>query len=209
MKKILTTSLMILLLISGPALASKWMVGGSIGAAVGKTDENEMNQELIDKLINARIGGVDNERLTGRLFVGYEFTPRWGVELGYVDLGETSAYVEGTSTGINNYFADGQYVYPQTAKGLDLSGIYRYPVNGMFQLTAQAGVYAWNSEYTVDTNFGSRDVSNTGFDLTYGLGVEVGRWIRRGGFVGQFNWNQYQVNSQYIQTWTAGVSYRF
>jgi len=209
MKKIQTTCFIILLLISGSALAGTWMIGGSLGMAWGDADAASLNSELNNRNINAAISKVESSRSVVELFAGYEFLPRWGVELAYVDLGDVKATINGTIAGVNDYFASGRDVYPQTATGWQLSGVYRYPLTGMLQLTARMGVYSWTSDYTLLAGTSSQDVSQEGTDISYGVGFETGRWIQQGGIVGQFYWERYSINSEAIDVLSLGVSYRF
>jgi len=209
MKNIQIVSLATLLFINGSTLAGQWMVGGSLGMALGSVDSGELNNELVVRSINATISGVDNSRIMTQIFAGYEYTSRWGVELGYVDLGDVSASINGTSTGIDDYFSIGQDIYPQTATGWQLSSIYRYPVSGSLQLTGRVGVFNWTTDYTLETNTDSQDVSDDGTDIVYGVGVESASWIKQGGIVSQLNWDRYSINGETIDVLAVGVSYRF
>jgi len=209
MKNIQIVSLATLLFINGSTLAGQWMVGGSLGMALGSVDSGELNNELVVRSINATISGVDNSRIMTQIFAGYEYTSRWGVELGYVDLGDVSASINGTSTGIDDYFSIGQDIYPQTATGWQLSSIYRYPVSGSLQLTGRVGVFNWTTDYTLETNTDSQDVSDDGTDIVYGVGVESASWIKQGGIVSQLNWDRYSINGEIIDVLAVGVSYRF
>jgi len=209
MKNRQIVSLAILLLINGSALSGQWMIGGSLGQAWGSADSGELNNELVGRGINATISGIDNNRIMTQVFAGYEYLPRWGIELGYVDLGDVSASINGTISGINDYFATGQDIYPQTATGVQLSSVYRYPVSGSLQLTGRVGVFNWTTDYTLETNTVSQDVSEDGTDIIYGIGVESGSWIRHGGIVSQLNWERYKINGETIDVLSVGVSYRF
>jgi len=209
MKIIQGTALIILLLFNSSLLAADWMVGGSLGVAWGDADSVTLNNELVDRGINASVSGIDNSRMTGQLFFGYEYMPRWGVELGYVDLGDVEASISGTLTGINDYFTIGQDIYPQTATGWQLSSIYRYPVSGKFQWTGRVGVYNWTTDYTLNTATASQKVSEDGIDILFGIGMEIGSWIKHGGIVSQVNWDRYKVNDEAIDVLGFGVSYRF
>lgn len=209
MKSTQVAGLIILLFINYSVQAGQWMIGGSLGVARGGASSGELNGELESRGINATISDVDSNRVMAQIFAGYEYTSRWGVELAYVDLGDVSASINGTITGVNNYFANGQDIYPQTATGWLLSSVYRYPVSGQLQLTGRLGVYSWATDYTLQTNIASQDISEDGTDISYGIGLESGSWIKRGGIVGQLNWERYSVNGETVDILALGVSYRF
>ncbi len=209
MKKKQVTGYIFLLLFSGVAQAGDWIIGASVGMAWGEADSASLNQQLVGRGINATVSGIDSSRVTTQFFVGYEYLPRWGVELGYVDLGDVEADINGTLSGINNYFTSGQDIYPQTATGWQISSIYRYPVSGMFQWSGRIGLYSWDTDYTLQSPVNSQNVSEDGMDAIYGLGLEIGQWIKRGGIVGQVNWDRYSINGESIDVLSFGASYRF
>jgi len=209
MKNIQMTGFIILLLINSSALAGQWMVGGSLGMAWGNASGGELNDQLLSRGINATINNIDSNRIMAQIFAGYEYLPRWGVELGYVDLGDVSASINGTITGVNDYFARGQDIYPQTATGWQLSSVYRYPVSGSLQLTGRVGVFNWTTDYTLESNTVSQDVNEDGTDISFGMGLESASWIKQGGIVRQLNWERYSINGENIDVLTIGVSYRF
>lgn len=201
--------LITLLLINGSVMADQWMVGGSLGLAFGDASGSELNNQLTDRGISATVGGIDAERTMLQLFAGYEYLPRWRVELAYVDLGDVEAAINGTISGINSYFTSGQDIYPQTATGWQLSSVYRYSMSGRLQLTARLGIYNWTTDYTLESATRSLAVSESGTDLSYGIGLETGRWIMAGGIVGQVNLDHYSINNEAINVLAVGVSYRF
>jgi len=209
MNKIQLTSLIILLSIYVPSQAGRWNIGASVGRAWGDAESSELNSRLSNAGISASINSIDNERTMTEIFAGYEFTPRWGAELSYVDLGEVAASINGTITGINDYFDSGRDIYPQTATGWRLSGVYRYPLGGKTQLSAEAGAFNWTTDYTLQAGTRTREVDEDGIDISYGVGVEFGQWILEGGVVGQVNWKRYTVNDETIDVLAFGVSYRF
>ncbi|MDH5570280.1 MAG: porin family protein [Gammaproteobacteria bacterium] len=209
MKKIQTTSLIILLLISGSARTGQWLVGGSLGMAFGNTRSSELNNQLTARGINGVVSGVDDIRKMMQIFAGYEYMPRWRIELAYVDLGDVEASFNGTINGINDYFTSGQDIYPQTATGWQLSSVYRHSVSGRLQLTGRLGIYNWTTDYTLQAATRLQGVSESGTDLSYGIGLETGRWIMAGGIVGQVNLEHYSINDEAINVLAVGVSYRF
>jgi len=191
------------------AQANQWIVGGSLGVAWGEADSSSLNKQLTDRGINATVSSIDSNRIASQVFVGYEYLPRWGVEVGYVDLGDIEAAINGTLSGINNYFTTGQDIYPQSATGWQVSSIYRYPVGGKLQWSGRLGIYSWTTDYTLQALNNSQKVSDDGMDVIYGLGLEIGEWIKSGGIIGQVNWDRYSINGESIDVLGFGVSYRF
>lgn len=198
-----------LVLLSGSAQAGRWLAGGSFGIAIGETDMDALNEELLSRNINAVATSADVKRTAQQLYVGYDFLPNWGVELGYVDLGDVEASINGTIQGLTDFLDVAEDIYPQTAEGWRLSGVYRYPVSGKLQLNGKAGIYQWATDYTLDFGTIPRDISEDGTGFSIGLGLEAGQWIMRSGFVGLVNWDLYQVDGESINVIALGVAYRF
>lgn len=168
-----------------------------------------LNNDLLSRNISAQASSNDVKRMAQQLFVGYDFMPNWGVELGYVDLGDVEVSISGTIQGLNDFRDQAEDIYPQTAKGWQLSGVYHHPISGKFQFISKAGIYQWTSDYTLDVGTTPRNVSEDGTDFSIGFGFEAGRWIAQSGFVGRVNWDLYQVDGESVNVIALGVSYRF
>ena len=185
------------------------MVGGNLGIATGEADTNTLNNNLLSRGINAQASSSDVKRRAQQLYIGYDFIPSWGVELAYVDLGDVEVSINGTVLGVDTFLDQAENIYPQTAKGWQLSGVYRYPFSGKLQLMGKAGIYQWTSDYTLELGTIPREVSEDGVDFSIGFGMEAGQWIMQSGFVGHINWQFYQIDGELIDFVALGVSYRF
>ena len=209
MRIVFRSMLVILLLLSEQALAGRWLIGASVGIASGEKDTDTLNADLMSRNINAQASSSDVQRMTQQFYIGYDFTSNWGMEFGYVDLGEVEVSVSGTVIGVAAFLDQAEDVYPQTAEGWKLSGVYRYPVSGEFQLMAKAGAYQWTSDYILQIGAVSRDVSEEGTGFSLGFGLEAGKWIMQSGFVGLLSWDLYRVDRESVNVLAIGVSYRF
>lgn len=91
--------------------------GAYIGASVGSA-ETEFNDSTISL----------KDRDTGfKLTAGYDFTPNFGIEVGYADLGKPSV-----SNGVDTAFAEPRSYY--------LAATATYPIDEAFSVFAKAGV---------------------------------------------------------------------
>jgi len=199
----------VLVLLSGSAQAGRWLVGGNFGIVTGEQDTGALNGDLLSRNISATVTSSDVERTSQQLYVGYDFMPNWGVEFGYVDLGDVEVSINGTIQGISDFIDQAEDIYPQTAEGWQLSGVYRYPISGKLQFMGKAGIYQWTTDYTLDFGTIPRNVSEDGTDFSIGFGLEAGRWITQSGLVGLVNWDLYQVDGESINVIALGVAYRF
>lgn len=91
---------------AGPGL----YVGGSVGQSKWKGDDAP---------------GLDTSKMGGKLYGGYEFSPYFGMELGYVDLGKFD--YDGGSVKANGVFLDavGKFPFAPNWSGLARAGVFQ------------------------------------------------------------------------------------
>lgn len=137
--------------ISSPAFAqdSGWYLGASAGQANVK--------DLCPDQIPVGISCDDTSGAYG-VFGGYQFNRYLGAELGYAYLGETEV-------------SDSVTTLTHRAQGFELLGVGTVPINPQFEVYGKLGVFFWDVKQRCAGTciFGSQ--SETGSDLTYGLGA--------------------------------------
>jgi hypothetical protein len=173
-----------------------------------------LSRELAARGLDARATSSDDARGGWQLHFGYDYTPNWGVEVAYVDLGEVETTFKGTASDIDAFLSSSSDIHPNTAQGWQLSGIYRHPLDYLPQLeaTARLGVLSWSSEYSLHGVSASRTVDESGTDLSYGLGLALGldalAWMPAG-FVASLDWDRYDIDGEPLDMLSLGLSYRF
>lgn len=140
-------SILILLAASLAATAAQaiepgWYVGGSVGQTDVKDDDCPDG------------ASCDDDDIAWKAFGGYQFNQYWGLEVGYLDLGEYDAKGPGTDA---TFEADG-FSYMATAG---------YPITDKFSILTRFGGYRWDAD--LDSSIGSG--SNSGNDFAYGFGA--------------------------------------
>jgi len=213
MKRVSATAVLCGVLCSGNALAGEWNIGASLGSARGDTGTGDLNRELAARGLNATASSSDDSRTAWRLYFGYDYTPNWGVEAGYVDLGEVTTTFTGTATDIDAFLAASGDVHPNTAQGWQLSAVYRQVLGSpRLHAVARLGAFAWSSQYTLQGVGSSRDVDERGTNLSVGLGLQMGldeiAWMPPG-FAGHLDWDRYSIDGEPIDLLSLGLSYRF
>lgn len=201
-------------LVGNEAMAGEWSLGGGLGWATGDTGSGDLNSELASSGLDAQARSSDDTRGSWQVYLGYDITPNWGVEVAYVDLGEVETTFTGNAADIDAFLASSSDVHPNTAQGWQLSGVYRHSLNYLPQLRAAArlGAFAWRSEYSLKGGATSREVEEDGIDLSFGLGLELGldriRWMPPG-FAAHLDWDRYDIDSEAIDAFSLGLSYHF
>jgi hypothetical protein len=194
-----------LLLPLGGALAGEWIVGASLGKAQGDTSASELNSQLTALGLNATASSTEDNRTAWQLTLGYHYTPRWGVEIGYVDLGKIKTSFSGTTTDINTFLVSSSDIHPQTGQGWQMSGLYRHPLTERIAAKAQLGAFAWSSDYTLSSTTASRNVTSRGVSGFAGVGVEY-EVLRN--TVTHLDYQRYTIDGEPISVISVGLSYR-
>jgi OOP family OmpA-OmpF porin len=130
---------------------SGWYLGASGGQSKGK--------DSCPSLIPVGTS-CDDTGSTYSVFGGYQVIKYIGVELGYTDLGKS----ELSGSGITN---------TTRVKGVELLGVGTIPITPQFEVYGKVGAFSWNLKESctgATCTFSSR--SETGTDLTYGLGAK-------------------------------------
>lgn len=145
--------------------------------------------------INDFDGFAIDESTTGfRLGTGYRFLPWLGVEGAYVDLGTVSASVDiGTGTPV---------LAEASADGFEVTLSGHVPLSDAFWLTAQAGVLWW----TGDSSVGGSASSDSGNDVTWGVGAE---YAFGPAFAVTAGWRRYKVEDVDADGAWLGLMVRF
>lgn len=140
------------------------------GIAVGQADTDVDEQDFAalndGSLSNQR---VDAEDTSLKLQLGYWAADNIGLELGYVDLGETQ--FDASSDGSGAFYAAGPVDFDIAIDGVVLGANFRLPINQTFALMTRLGVFKWDLEATLSNGNGRITVDDDGTDLYFGLGL--------------------------------------
>lgn len=167
---LMLSSLIVALPITGSA--GDWMIGGNLSSARGDTSASALDRQLEDEGLNATATSEDDSRWAGQLFARYRYNDTWATEIGYVDLGNISTTLEGTSADIEQFLNQAEDIHPQTATGFQVSGLYRYPLEINTSLMIQGGIFDWNADYKLSTDNAERKVKADGVSGWIGLAME-------------------------------------
>jgi len=138
------------------AQAENWYAGASVGQS--KAD--------IDLTCDLDISCNKDEDDTGfKIFGGYQFNPNGAIEFGYVDLGKFKA--SGKDSSLGNVSLDWE------PSGFTFAVVGTLPIGQNFGLMGKVGIFFWDMDlHARASSLGSGSDSDSGTDLTYGLGVK-------------------------------------
>ncbi len=158
-------------LISQPTFAEGM---GYIGATIGSSSVDDSSGDLDTALVATGFAtastNLDDSDTGFKIFGGYLYNENWGVEVGYMDLGEFG--FSGATTGpVVNYSGNIE------VDTWYLAGVLNLPVADTIAINARAGFAFWDASASVTAGTGG--VSNTvsgsadddGTDAIIGVGV--------------------------------------
>lgn len=143
--------------------------GFYIGLDVGQATYDATLQDvaiLDDGSITS--ASLDDTDTSFGLKLGYQVTPNFSLEGGYLDLGEL--VVNATSDGSGFLYAPGPVSFTVSADGLFFNGKGILPLNEKFSLYGKLGFLLWDIEGTLSDTTVSVSASDDGNDIFYGIG---------------------------------------
>lgn len=189
-----------------PAVADAgWYAAADVGQSQfsgGVFDDDQLPASWIRSSSDNSTG----YRLTG----GYQFTPNWGVEAGYLDLGH------GTHTGTNprpdpfRPDVTTSVSYRIGAKGLFVAGTGTWPIDPQWSLFARVGMVDGRLDTQPHANglIFLQGGTDTSWKATYGVGA---KWNFQPQWSLRLGWDSYrQLGSAYdVSLISLGVEWRF
>ncbi|NJD36136.1 MAG: hypothetical protein FIA96_15125 [Betaproteobacteria bacterium] len=165
------TAATILSLAMASAFAGDWYVVGSVGQAKAQdSGASDIDRELIAAGVTGLASSVDDTDTGYKLQVGYNFTKNWGIEGGYVDLGEMTYKATGR---IGAVAASAKARAEVT--GWNIAGVGTLPINEQFSLFGKLGaIYADVDVKATATGGGisaSDHASTTDWKANFGVGA--------------------------------------
>lgn len=151
-KPFLFAALVVLGVVSTPALSqdSGWVIGAGGGLS-------KFNDGCLQSV--APGAACDDGKPSWRAFVGYQFNPYFGYEIGYADLGKMKQEVGGAEVAS----------FETTA--IDAVLVVTIPAGPSFAFFGKFGVFSWDLDRTV-VGVGGGTTNASGSDITYGFGVK-------------------------------------
>lgn len=191
---------------AAPRLFDKWYVGAQSAHLTGGTTEAEFNARLAEAGYDVTATFADRTRTAWRGVIGYQWTQRFALQLGYTDLGDIDSTLSGLVVDLDAFLADVDRLHPRSADGVEFSIVGRQPLTSRLTLFGRAGVFGWESKYRA-TNLDARSDRRReeGADLILGAGLEFAL-VGRIGLTA--DWSRYSVAGESIDLAGLGLVWR-
>lgn len=180
----------VLLLPSASAGAQSFFFGGSFG-------KSDIDESIAGALITS--GSIDGKDSAFKIFGGGFFSPHFGAELSYVDLGEATYSGDFFGTPVTN----GR----MGIWGYNVAALARFPLGERFSLFGKLGVFLWEAEES--DVFGGTPFSTTtrGWDGgSFGFGAA---WRFTRNLAARVEWERFPIDTSDASLVSIGLQYRF
>ncbi|MEE4301464.1 MAG: hypothetical protein V2J24_18645 [Pseudomonadales bacterium] len=193
------------------ARADDWYVTGGAGLASAGYRASDLTADLAARGWTIRDVSVDDTDRAWRLGLGYEFTDRFAVEGGYVDLGtvETRYGTTIQPTQIDALLQDTFDVHTYLGRGWTLGGAARLPLgDGPASAVLRGGAFFWDADIEVEVIQGGSgrvagEESGVGAYFGVGFELEVAPRVRM-----TFDWDRYDLDD-WVDVPSIGVRVSF
>jgi OmpA-OmpF porin, OOP family len=143
--------------------------GPYIGFGVGVTSYDIVLANWDDNSLGS--GSVDDDDAGVKFFWGYKLSENFGMELFYVNLGETS--FSAVSDGSGDFWESGNVSGYTKNQGYGFSAYASVPLSSRFDVYGKAGMYRWSVRERVANAVDNRPISDSGSDMLFGGGVGI------------------------------------
>jgi len=185
----------------------KWYVWLDVGSASGKADTSALEADLLSEGATEVSTQTEEDRFGGQLGLGYRFAPYWAVELGLVDLGDASVSATRKTPGPAASISTAHTYHPPSASGVSVGTRFMFPLSRSLSFIANAGVWAWQSEYSLSSSYGrSLDGQSDGVDVLYGFGVSKAYFQELDLRV---MWQNFVMDNADVDFLSVGFTFRF
>ncbi len=153
--------------------SESFYVGASVGMSYGR--------DVCDGVTT--LGFCDDTDTGWKVYGGYQFTPVWGVEVFYTDLGEYTAtdYSLGIFTPID---------VNASASGMGAVATASWPIGDSFALFSKLGFLYWSVDSSASAGGYSVSIDDDGVGFTLGLGT---RYSFTDNFGVRVGWDWYNI----------------
>jgi hypothetical protein len=160
-----------LALSSGIAAADPGDLYLSLGAmgVTGSNQKDDINNKLQAQGLDASVTDYDDWRHGWSVGGFLQLAPKWGVELGYADLGKTGLQIDGVAADVDSFLNSVTDLHPTTANGATLALVGRHSFAQNWAVQVKGGVFFWRSSYDLQGANTTKHVSASGTGEVYGL----------------------------------------
>jgi hypothetical protein len=192
---------------SSHAWLTTYHIGFLYGSGNQEVSKNDLTTELNNNAWSTDQLDFDESSRVKKLYGGFYFTPNFGVQLEYIDLGSVDITGTGKASGEEQAFADALVeAMPSFGVGAAVSVIGRFPIWGRFVIQDWVGIFGWKNEIEVALPNGRFKGNDDGIDLALGVSLE---YLVTDSLSARIEWERFNQDGDGINILGGGLTYYF
>ncbi|BCV64734.1 GlyGly-CTERM sorting domain-containing protein [Shewanella carassii] len=146
---------------------ARWSVNLNLGYSHARLSESDINQALPAEV---KLTELDKDDFAWSVALNYQANDAWALQFGYLDLGETSLMLGGSTLdpqGLQQSLAN---LGPQLASGVTAGAEYRFWRYHDWSFSLNGGIFIWESDFSSQWLQQELRYDDSGVDFYWGLG---------------------------------------
>ncbi|MDQ2075970.1 OmpA family protein [Marinimicrobium sp. ABcell2] len=179
-------------------------LGGTLGVAHSGISQQRVADRFESLGYDFEVELEDRNRWAWGAIVGYQWTPHFATELGYLDMGALDARITGQPSEVRRYLDSGADALPQTLAGWELAAVGTYPLSKRYYVYGRVGVMASRSKASSAELAQEWARSTEGPSFGLGIGYRFNsQWRTRAGI------SYYDLDNQRTSLASVSLIYQF
>ncbi|MBO2550250.1 fibronectin type III domain-containing protein [Shewanella algae] len=146
---------------------ARWSVNLNLGYSHARLSESDINQALPAEV---KLTELDKEDFAWSVALNYQVNDAWALQFGYLDLGETSLMLAGSTLDPQALQQSLANLGPQLASGVTAGAEYRFWRYRDWSFSLNGGIFVWESDFSSQWQQQELRYDDSGVDFYWGLG---------------------------------------
>ncbi|WP_345858833.1 Ig-like domain-containing protein [Shewanella algae] len=146
---------------------ARWSVNLNLGYSHARLSESDINQALPAEI---KLTELDKDDFAWSVALNYQASDAWALQFGYLDLGETSLMLAGSTLDPQALQQSLANLGPQLASGVTAGAEYRFWRYLDWSFSLNGGIFVWESDFSSQWQQQELRYDDSGVDFYWGLG---------------------------------------
>ncbi|AXQ14205.1 hypothetical protein BS332_07780 [Shewanella algae] len=146
---------------------ARWSVNLNLGYSHARLSESDINKALPAEV---KLTELDKDDFAWSVALNYQASDAWALQFGYLDLGETSLMLAGSTLDPQALQQSLANLGPQLASGVTAGAEYRFWRYRDWSFSLNGGIFVWESDFNSQWQQQELRYDDSGVDFYWGLG---------------------------------------
>ncbi|HDS1197311.1 TPA: fibronectin type III domain-containing protein [Shewanella algae] len=148
---------------------ARWSVNLNLGYSHARLSESDINKALPAEV---KLTELDKDDFAWFVALNYQASDAWALQFGYLDLGETSLMLAGSTLDPQALQQSLANLGPQLASGVTAGAEYRFWRYHDWSFSLNGGIFIWESDFSSQWLQQELRYDDSGVDFYWGLGSQ-------------------------------------